>query len=122
MLVGCVLFVKGVVPSGFMPLATSQGMVIQICTGMAPQGAATTIPGTPTPHDGHKAKIESPCAFAGLGMPWLFGAEPLLLAIEISLVIVMGFRKVRPLALFPTHHLRPPVRGPPARACLPPMA
>ncbi|GAA0336000.1 hypothetical protein GCM10009087_53060 [Sphingomonas oligophenolica] len=116
-LVACVLFAKVMIPSGFMPAATSHGIVIQICTGMGPAALTMTIPGLPAPHDGHKGgKAESPCAFAGLNAPSLAGADPFLLAIAVLFVMAMGMRAVRPQALSSTDHLRPPLRGPPARA------
>lgn len=115
-LVACVLFAKIVIPSGFMPVATSHGMVIQICTGMGPATMTMTIPGVPAPHDDHKdGKSESPCPFAGLNAPTLSGADPFLLALAVLFVMALGLRAIRPLALSSTDYLRPPLRGPPAR-------
>jgi hypothetical protein len=57
---GLVLAVRIMVPTGFMPAATAQGMVIQLCSGLAidlPQSG-----GAPT-SDKH-ASADRPCMFA----------------------------------------------------------
>lgn len=116
-LVACVLFAKVLIPSGFMPVANNGGFVVQVCTGTGPSVMTMTIPGIPAPHDEQKSsKTESPCVFAGLTASFLGGADPFLLALAILFVMAIGLRAVAPLALSATDHLRPPLRGPPARA------
>ncbi|WP_041391431.1 hypothetical protein [Sphingobium chlorophenolicum] len=116
MLVACVLFARVVIPSGFMPVTTGKHIVVQICNGTGPATVTMTIPSVPAPHDAQKGKAESPCAFSGLGAPFLSGADPALLAGAIFFLIAMGLRAARPLALSSIDHLRPPLRGPPVIA------
>ncbi len=108
------LFAKILIPSGFMPMATAHGLVIQVCTGTGPATMAVTITGQQTPGDDHKGgKADSPCAFSGLSVSSLAGADPILLALAIlfatALVHQLGF--ARPAA--EPSRLRPPLRGPP---------
>lgn len=114
LLVACVLFAKVLIPAGFMPVVGSQGIVVQLCNGVGAETVTIAIPGKSGPIDQNKA--DSPCAFSGLAAPVLAGADPVQLALAILFILAMGLRAAQPIALRSRHHLRPPLRGPPAYA------
>ena len=117
-LIAAALLIKALVPLGFMPGTASNGtMIVQICNGYGPQSMVMEIPGK-AEHDkqSQHGKGEMPCAFSGLSVPSLAGTDPVLLALAILFVMAMALRTVRPLALSSAAYLRPPLRGPPARA------
>jgi len=62
-------------------------------------------------HDGKGQCAFSPLAFAALG-----GADAPLLAIALAFILAFGFASTPPLRLARIAGLRPPLRGPPARA------
>lgn len=128
LLFALVLFAKIVVPSGFMPVATSNGFVLQLCSGMEPVSSPTAMamPGMAGhdmagQHHDQKGdqkgdKAESPCTFAGLTAPHLAGADVALLAIALLFVLALGRAALCAVVLPYRHTLRPPLRGPPAYA------
>ena len=130
MMLACALVMKAIVPAGFMPMMTANGLEMVLCSGMAATGSADVtvkpmMPGMaheilpPQPHGAHDpapapAKSETPCAFTGLTAPTVGGADLMLLAIAVIAIVVAArlFRPIAPIA--PLCHLRPPLRGPPA--------
>lgn len=122
------LLMKAIVPAGFMPVMTANGMAMVWCPGMtsaAPERAAmasTTMPGMmhhaipAHPRQGEQApaKADVPCAFAGLTAPSLGGADIVLLAIAFAAIVAAAllFKPIAPIAR--RAFLRPPLRGPPA--------
>lgn len=115
----CALLLRLTTPEGWMPVQTSHGWRLTICTGMGPLEA---MPGMAMDHGTHKRtagdhdKTGSICPFAGLGLataepftpPFLFIA-PIFAATTFSLhdIVTIG----RGLAAPP-----PPPTGPPAIA------
>lgn len=122
LLFALVLVSKIFIPSGYMPLATGDGLVLMVCSGMAPSPSSmtTAMPGMPgmagQQHEQKGDKAESPCSFAGLSAPFVAGADPVLLAIALGFVLAFGWRALPRLALPYRQALRPPLRGPPAAA------
>lgn len=132
--IAAALLMKAIVPAGFMPVMTASGMAMLWCPGMtevapasmtmamAPQ--ASVMPGmthhaTATHHrqgEQAPAKSEGPCAFAGLTAPGLAGVDIVLLAIAFAAIVAAAllFKPIAPVAR--CAFLRPPLRGPPARA------
>lgn len=119
------LAVRLLVPSGFMPVVTAGGVTIVPCSGMGPSiGTGPTMIASPhhMGEDRHhpasqdtSGKSESPCAFAGLGMPAMGGADPVQIAAALTFVLALAFiAAVASTSRLPTH-LRPPLRGPPLR-------
>lgn len=103
---------KVVVPAGFMPVAGPGQIMVLVCTQFGPQHVAIDVPGMPAkPGDG--AKMDQPCAFAGLGLAWLPGADPVLLAAALGFILALSFAAVVVPRLARTPRLRPPLRGPP---------
>lgn len=115
-LVAMALLMKIMVPAGMMPTTMADGTItVSLCTDMGVQTVQMQIPGLA--HDkatGDQQIADQSCAFAGLGMPSLSGAGPILLAIALAFIIAAGWRAVaRPLAA-PRAYLRPHPTGPPA--------
>jgi uncharacterized protein involved in copper resistance len=59
-----------------------------------------------TASDGH-------CALASAAKVALHSADEALLVAEMVYAVLLGLKAIRPLALRPPPHLRPPLRGPP---------
>ncbi|UVO49020.1 hypothetical protein M0208_00200 [Sphingomonas sp. SUN019] len=121
LLILAALALRVLVPSGFMPTVTKDGVItIQICSGAQSTSATMTIaiPGLPRQHDDQQSptKVEMPCAFAGLGMPAIAGADALLLAIAIAFVVALIMRTGASNPIVRPSYLRPPLRGPPTTA------
>lgn len=114
-LLAATLLLRLLVPAGFMPIVSSGGMQITLCTGSGPQSAMIDMAGMATGKskpDGHPGQ-DVPCGFAGVAMPGLVGADPLPLAPPVVLAITttpaaLPIRTVRRVP-----RLRPPLRGPP---------
>lgn len=113
-IVAAALLMKLLIPAGYMPGMSGNSMIIQICSGYGPMTMTMPIPGKEQGQDHQQSKAEMPCAFSGLSAPTLAAADPVLLALAILFVMVMGARFVVPLPAASPAHLRPPLRGPPA--------
>ena len=125
-LVALALGVRALIPAGYMPVeagAKGQMLAISICadgSGSAAQGRQMLIPfsGKIDPSqsgsDSHDGKGQ--CAFSTLALAALGGADAPLLAIALAFILTVGFEATPPLRLARIAGLRPPLRGPPARA------
>lgn len=114
-LIALTLFMKVLVPSGYM-LGTSNGSItVELCSGYGPMKMTMPMPGMAHHSDKQDhGKTEQPCAFAGLNAPAMAGADALLLALVVAFIIATVFRMaVRPVPR-QSSRLRPPLRGPPA--------
>ena len=90
-LLALALIVRALVPTGWMPVATAQGVTLELCAGQSMSPTAAMHHGD---HDGGKpAMPDHPCAFAGLGMAADTAPPPV----------------IRPLPLVPTSPLALPV-------------
>lgn len=114
-LVALALAMKLVVPAGFMPVAAPGQMMVLICTEFGPQHVAIDVPGLPAKPDSG-AKMDQPCAFAGLGLAWLPGVDAVLLAAALVFILALGFAAATAPSIARTPYLRPPLRGPPRTA------
>jgi hypothetical protein len=126
------LLMRAIVPAGFMPMATANGIELVLCSGMAQPSDTTTAPAAAgmmhhaMPHHamparvdgGHQipAKPDAPCAFAGLTAPSLGGTDIVLLAIAFASVVAAALFQRPNAPIRPRPFLRPPLRGPPAHA------
>ncbi|MFL9839501.1 hypothetical protein ABS767_00875 [Sphingomonas sp. ST-64] len=108
------LAVKLAVPAGFMPVAQSGKILVMVCTGMGQQQMEIDVPGMPAKEDGATRTAGQPCAFAGLAMPMLPGADPLLLAAALVFILALGFLALALPRVARARHAWPPLRGPPA--------
>jgi hypothetical protein len=110
-LIALALAMRMLVPTGFMPTADHDRIVVALCSGSGPAHVTIELGkdrGDPSPD----AQAETPCAFAGLGSAALGGADPILLTIAVAFAMLLVARAVVPLAAVPLR-LRPPLRGPP---------
>lgn len=113
-IVAAALLMKLLVPAGYMPTVSGNSVIIQICSGYGPMTMAMPMPGKQDHGEDHQqSKAEMPCAFSGLSAPTLAAADPVLLALAILFVMVVGARFIVPLPAASPAHLRPPLRGPP---------
>ena len=118
-LVALALLLKLVVPTGYMIGTENGALTIELCSGAGPMKMAMPMAGMVhgSDHKDDHAKADMPCAFAGLTLPSLAAADPLLLAAAIGFIIRTVFRTsahAAPGRVPP--YLRPPLRGPPAAA------
>ena len=112
------MLASALIPAGFMPVASANGITLTLCSGTGPETMTMAMPGMA--HKDGKAgdhrKAEPPCGFAGAGAPALESAAPLIWALAIAFILAAGFSPARAVALAATAFLRPPLRGPPAAA------
>jgi hypothetical protein len=107
-----------IVPAGFMPVETSRGLVVSLCTGDGARSAVIAIPMADEAgdHQEHRDKQPAPCAFAGLAAPALLGGGPLLVAPVALLLREIALPPPAQAVTLPRLRELPPLRGPPAAA------
>ena len=117
-LVALALLVKAVVPSGFMASVSAEGIVVQLCTADGMQTVLLTADGQIKSPDSSQPDRgqDAPCVFTGHGAPLLSGADPVLLAVAIAFIMLLGLQPVKTLRLQQPFFLRPPAIGPPLNA------
>ena len=114
------LCVRALTPAGYMVSASDERVLtVSICadaTGSMRQ-LQMVVPdkGTAGSHSG-KAQADGQCAFSSLAHAALGGADPLLLALALAFILVLGIRNTARLPMAQIAFLRPPLRGPPAIA------
>lgn len=114
-LLALALFVRALVPTGWMPVATAQGMAFTLCPSQDAPPAAMAAHHGGAEH-GKAMLPDHPCAFAGLGLS--ADVPPPILAVPLAPVLpdfvappVLGVGVGRGLAAPP-----PPATGPPTFA------
>jgi hypothetical protein len=122
MLVAIALLMKLVVPAGYMVSGEHGRFQVMLCSGVAPramtldvmaQHAGMTHHGPAKQHE-QGSKAEMPCAFAGLALHAIGGADPILLAVALAFVAALALCPTLPVAPRARAYVRPPLRGPPA--------
>ena len=107
------LCLRLMVPVGWMPVASANGVVFTLCSGDGGQQVLIDKHGTPVMPDGGPG--QGHCAFSGTGTPALPDVPPAV-ALQIFLFfIAMGFAATPRLWIAASKRLRPPLRGPPLR-------
>ena len=108
------LSLRILIPTGFMPTINSQGLVVELCSGMS--GKTVTIDiGKKLPGEKKQHTADSPCVFAaGLGQGLLASAElPTILPFVYGLTIFVG-TAIADLTISRLAAPPPPSQGPPA--------
>ena len=115
-LIAAALFMKVVVPAGYMPVVSGGAIAIELCSGFGPERMAMAMPGMGDHHGkmDHSAKGDMPCGFAGHAPASIAGADPILLVIAIAFIIATSFRMPVSRPIRRIGYLRPYLRGPPA--------
>jgi hypothetical protein len=116
LLVLAALFVRAIVPAGYMPAAQSRSFTVMLCADQNATSMRVAIPidGLSLPHEGKSDHAsDSPCSFGGLAMGATGFADAALLAVALAHVISLGFAPVEVPTLQGFFYLRPPLRGPP---------
>jgi len=118
LLVTAALCMKALIPAGYMLGEDTRVLTVQICADTIGQTITTRIALPSSGHgpDGGKAKTDSACPFTALGHAALGGADPVQLALALVVAMALAFAPRLPAAPKRILHLRPPLRGPPARA------
>lgn len=115
LLVALTLAIKAMIPDGFMPDFGGTTISIRICADATGQALSRQII-LPHKSAAPAAKSEGLCAFAALGHAALGGADTVLLVAALLYLLVLGFAPQIPASPRRLTFLRPPLRGPPARA------
>jgi Protein of unknown function (DUF2946) len=120
LIVALALFVKVLVPQGFMADTGQKFLSVQVCLdGISHKTVQLAIPTTGKSQDGnsgHHDKTDSPCAYSSLSMGAMAGADLPLLAIALAFILALGFAPAHPVLRGRLSHILPPLRGPPAVA------
>jgi hypothetical protein len=106
---------KLAVPAGLMTVATGKTIMVELCTGTGPATVSLHVPGDGGDGDAGKSMADQPCAFAGLAAPALAAADPVILESALRLALLLALLAPAAALLHSGDHLRPPLRGPPAR-------
>jgi len=120
LLIAAALLMKLLVPSGYMPTQQNNTLVVSLCTGYGPATTTIEIPiGSDSEHqqtpDG-KGTNNMVCAFASVAGSELAATDAILLGNAIAFTFLAAlFIAPEPWFKQPAY-LRPPLRGPPARA------
>ena len=116
------LAMRAIVPAGTMIGTEPKVLTIRICddtqlsaaaASAKPRDIAIPMKGEPA---GKHSKADDQCAFGALAFASLGGADPIQLALALLFILATGFAALAQPAPRRTTHLRPPLRGPPARA------
>jgi hypothetical protein len=109
------LVLKVLVPTGFMPGTEDGRLTVRIC---AEPGSAllVSLPLKPGEHHNDSASADGACPYAALGHATLGGADPLVLALALAFILLLGFAPAPALRLVRWRHRAPPLRGPPLTA------
>ncbi|MEI6484933.1 MAG: DUF2946 family protein [Sphingomonadales bacterium] len=112
------LCVKLAVPAGFMIRQQAGVIMLEICGGTM-SGAAMKHMAMPVQHGdagSGQHQSQTDCPFASLSMASVGGTDPVLLALALVLIFVLGFAPISRPSRQRLPWLRPPLRGPPAHA------
>lgn len=106
--------VRALLPQGFMPVASSHILTVQICadaSGLAHIRQIVVPDRQPDHSDGRDR--HTTCAFASHAMPLLGGADVPLLVEALLFVMALALSHVTPVPAQRPTRLRPPLRAPP---------
>lgn len=117
LLIAAALAVRVLVPGGYMPVVDHGRILVKVCTGM-PDGPGTMTLAVPGLDHGPPAGdvAHGKCAYADLAQSVTGGVDPVLLAVMLAFAMSLALVRAVPVAPAAPGWLRPPLRGPPARA------
>lgn len=112
------LFMKALVPTGFMPEADSRGIIVQICSGTpgGQQLLEIAIPQSPEHGSGKHAGNDGVCAFAAIGHAAKPATDPIVAPTPFLAAAIAPLALAATLPVRRDGRYRPPLRGPPATA------
>jgi hypothetical protein len=120
LLVVMALLVKALLPAGYMLAPTSKSFTVTICADGSGemQTRTVTVPVQNGGHDGaaNQAQSGKGCAYSALSIVSTAGAAMPLLALALAFILLIGLAPAPRRSITNPHHLRPPLRGPPAQA------
>lgn len=113
------LCIKATVPAGFM-LTSQDGVVLTVTlcsdgTGERQQ-VKIVVPGRTDQRGDHSDPDgkNGQCAFSALSHAAIGGTDPILLAVALVFILLLGLAPAPGRPRRPIAYLRPPLRGPPA--------
>lgn len=114
------LFVRAVIPAGFMVAPSSLMLSVQICADgvTGPSKVEIEVPlsnGGQSDKSDHVQK-SGPCAFSALSMASMAGDHSPLLIVALAAIVATIITHGAPHLQHQTRYLRPPLRGPPSFA------
>lgn len=117
-LVVAALAMKALVPGGYMLAAQGKVITVQLCddTGSGHLTAQMVIPMKPGTSQGAADHAKGACPYSSLSHASLGGADPVLLALALAFILLLGFLPLPARPPSRVAHLRPPLRGPPSLA------
>lgn len=107
------LFLRLLIPTGFMPDVSGGSIQITICTGYGPMKMTMDGADRRGGDLGHDAKARMACPFIGLSAPTLAGADALYLIVAAIFAAALSLLTAPPPTARAFRRLRPPLRGPP---------
>jgi hypothetical protein len=112
--VALALCARALVPAGYMLAEHGTTLTVEICADSTGKHLSRqiTVPSKPGEH----AKAEGACPWATTAAPSLAATDPVILALALALILLLGFAPSSPAPCARTPHLRPPSCGPPAIA------
>ena len=120
LLVVLALLVKALFPAGYMLTPSSKSFTVTVCAdGSGEMQARTvTVPVQNGGHDGAADQAQSGkgCAYSALSIASTAVADMPLLVLALAFILLVGLAHAPQLSVANPHHLRPPLRGPPAQA------
>jgi hypothetical protein len=114
------LFIRAVIPAGFMVAPSSLKLTVQVCADGASGKTSVQIE-VPLSKGGQRDKSDhgqksEPCAFSALSMASMATDHSPLLIAALATIVATIITNGAPHLQHQTHYLRPPLRGPPSFA------
>jgi len=110
------LAIKALVPAGFMIETGNRVLTFAICADASGDHAFSreiVIPAKQVERGSSKSKSGEGCSFAGHSAAGVSGADPVLLALALAFIALLGFLPVTLPLITPGRRIRPPLRAPP---------
>jgi hypothetical protein len=117
LILGAMLSMRLLMPSGFMLAPDVKLLTVVICTGVVGEHrtAQLLIPQNQQ-KPGHDAGKTDPCPYSASSMASTAAADVPLLAAALAFILALGFAAVAAIPRERAPRLRPPLRGPPVFA------